>query len=249
MTDPYKVLGVSRDASDEEIKKAYRTLSRKYHPDANINNPHKEQAEEMFKIVQQAYEQIIDERERGYSSSYGSGSAGSGSWGSGGPYGGFGSWDDIFGGAGGTYNGSGASGSSRRYGPDLSEPHLRAAANYINTQHFPEAMNVLDGITTRTGTWHYLRAMANAGLGNNVAAAEEARQAALMEPENYEFQRLSQQLSGGGDWYDAMGRGYGYGGSPCVPDVRRSEASPAACCATMALCNCCLFPYGGFCCC
>ena len=33
MTDPYKVLGVSRDASDDEVKKAYRTLSRKYHPD------------------------------------------------------------------------------------------------------------------------------------------------------------------------------------------------------------------------
>ena len=41
MTDPYRVLEVSRDASDDEIKKAYRNLSRKYHPDANINNPNK----------------------------------------------------------------------------------------------------------------------------------------------------------------------------------------------------------------
>mgnify|MGYP000242329387 CR=1 FL=1 len=65
MLDPYSVLGVSRDASMDEIKKAYRKLSRKYHPDANINNPNKEQAEEMFKQVQQAYDQIVREREQG----------------------------------------------------------------------------------------------------------------------------------------------------------------------------------------
>ena len=56
MMDPYQVLGVSRSASDEEIKKAYRSLSRKYHPDANVNNPNKAQAEEKFKEVQEAYE-------------------------------------------------------------------------------------------------------------------------------------------------------------------------------------------------
>ena len=43
MRDPYQVLGVSQDASEEEIKKAYRKLSRMYHPDANINNPNKAQ--------------------------------------------------------------------------------------------------------------------------------------------------------------------------------------------------------------
>ena len=59
MIDPYQVLGVSRSASDDEIKKAYRSLSRKYHPDANINNPNKDQAEEKFKQVQQAYDQIM----------------------------------------------------------------------------------------------------------------------------------------------------------------------------------------------
>lgn len=70
MTDPYSVLGVSRDASDDEIKKAYRNLSRKYHPDANINNPNKDQAEAKFKEVQQAYQQIMKEREYGSSAAY-----------------------------------------------------------------------------------------------------------------------------------------------------------------------------------
>ena len=87
MSDPYKVLGVSRDASEEEIKKAYRQLSRKYHPDANIDNPNKEQAEEMFKQVQAAYEQIIYEREHPYASSGSYGSSG-GNTGYGGAYGG-----------------------------------------------------------------------------------------------------------------------------------------------------------------
>lgn len=63
MIDPYQVLGVSRSASDDEIKKAYRNLSRKYHPDANINNPNKDQAEEKFKQVQQAYDQIMKEKQ------------------------------------------------------------------------------------------------------------------------------------------------------------------------------------------
>ena len=57
MMDPYKVLGVSRSASQEEIKKSYRNLSRKYHPDANINNPNKKEAEDKFKEIQQAYHQ------------------------------------------------------------------------------------------------------------------------------------------------------------------------------------------------
>ena len=82
MNDPYKVLGVSRDAADEEIKKAYRTLSRKYHPDANINNPMRDEAETRFKEVQQAYQQIMDEREHGYT-------GGTGGYGNTGSYGGY----------------------------------------------------------------------------------------------------------------------------------------------------------------
>ena len=64
MTDPYQVLGVTRSASDEEIKKAYRNLSRKYHPDANVNNPDRAQAEEKFKEVNEAYETLSDPQKR-----------------------------------------------------------------------------------------------------------------------------------------------------------------------------------------
>ena len=88
MTDPYQVLGVTRGASDEEIKKAYRTLSRKYHPDANVNNPNKEQAEERFKQVQQAYDQIMKEKQQGSSGNYG-GFSGYGGQGASNPGGGY----------------------------------------------------------------------------------------------------------------------------------------------------------------
>ena len=68
--NPYEVLGVSPSASDEEIKKAYRDLTRKYHPDANVDNPLADLAEEKFKEVQEAYDTIMHERASGSSGSY-----------------------------------------------------------------------------------------------------------------------------------------------------------------------------------
>ena len=76
MRNPYQILGVSETASMDEVKKAYRKLSRIYHPDANVNNPNKDQAEAKFKEIQAAYQQIVDEKEHGGSrSSYGPGSS------------------------------------------------------------------------------------------------------------------------------------------------------------------------------
>ena len=63
--NPYDVLGVPQNASDDEIKKAYRELTRKYHPDANVNNPLADLAEEKFKEVQEAYDEIMRQREQG----------------------------------------------------------------------------------------------------------------------------------------------------------------------------------------
>ena len=59
--DPYKALGLSREASQEDIRKAHRKLVRKYHPDANPEDP---QAEERFKEIQQAYEVLSNEKKR-----------------------------------------------------------------------------------------------------------------------------------------------------------------------------------------
>lgn len=75
MNNPYDVLGVPRTATNEEVKKAYRQLCKKYHPDSYVNNPLADLAEEKFKEVQAAYEQIMKEREHGgYSYNTGSGS-------------------------------------------------------------------------------------------------------------------------------------------------------------------------------
>ena len=62
MKDPYSVLGVSQNASDDEIKRAYRDLARKYHPDNYQNNPLADLAEEKMKEINEAYESITKQR-------------------------------------------------------------------------------------------------------------------------------------------------------------------------------------------
>lgn len=237
MPDPYSVLGVDRNASDDELKKAYRSLSRKYHPDANINNPHKDEAEAKFKEVQQAYQQIMDERERGYTSGGGGSSSGSGSgyggsfYGGYGPFGGFGSFDGY-----GGYGQSGESDSRR----ETTDPHLKAAVNYIRSGHYREALNVLDGIRERNALWYFYSASANSGLGNNVTALEHAREAVRLEPENIQYRMLLERMESGGSWYQQRQTMYGYPGS-----------FDSSCCVKLCvanlLCNLCCGG-GGLCC-
>lgn len=73
MKDPYKILGVSRDASDDDIKKAYRDLARKYHPDKYRDSDLAELATEKMQDINQAYEEIKKERAGGGSASGASG--------------------------------------------------------------------------------------------------------------------------------------------------------------------------------
>ena len=257
MYNPYEVLGVDVNASDEDIKKAYRTLSRKYHPDANINNPNAAQAEEKFKQVQQAYEQIMKEREQGvrggyssggysqggpYSSGYGNGAYGGSSYGSGyrdpqgfGGFGGFGPFGFGFGfdPFGGGFGGQ-QSGASREFEGFSEEDaaHAQAAVNYINAGHYQEAWTVLQSMSARTAFWNYLAALANNGLGNNISAQEYARRAVELEPNNSNYASLLQQLQSGGSWYTSRGEDYG-----------RSSLNVSPCCRTV-LCWLCL---GSFC--
>ena len=62
MKDPYQILGISRNASDDEVKEAYRELARKYHPDNYGDNPLSDLAKEKMQEINEAYDAIIRER-------------------------------------------------------------------------------------------------------------------------------------------------------------------------------------------
>lgn len=197
MMDPYQVLGVTRNASDDEIKKAYRALSRKYHPDANVNNPNKELAEEKFKQVQQAYDQIMKAKQQGTD---------------------YGEYGDF---AGRYYysRGNNGTGDSSR---NKESTKLQAAANYIANHCYKEALNVLDGIpfSERRGTWYFYSAIANEGCGNRATALEHIQNAVSFEPSNIQYRQFQQNLQYGGTWYSNMGstyeRPYSSAGSFCL---------------------------------
>lgn len=220
MQDPYRILGISPTASEDEIKKAYRSMAKKYHPDVNNGSP---EAEQRMKEVNEAYSTIMKMRREGTGSNSGYGYSQGGTG-----YGG--------------YGGYGQNQSYGNYGYAAS-PQLQAARNYIHSGYYQEALNLLEQMTERSAEWYYLCGEANLGLGNRVAALNYARQAVSLNPNNLEYRALLSRLEGSSHFYQTSGAEHGFTvpsflcGNPCI-----------SCCLLNSLCNClcngCFCPMG-----
>lgn len=178
--DPYKVLGVSPDASDEEIKKAYRRLAKQYHPDLNPGDP---VAAKKMQQVNAAYERIKNPEKAQPNP---------------GSQGGYGY--DPFGGAWQrTYQNGNSSG----------DQYQNAAAQYIRFGRYHEALNALNNCWEKNARWYYLSALANDGLGNQVTALEHIRRAVSMEPDNPTYLQTLNEIENGGAAYRQQAGNFG----------------------------------------
>ena len=192
INDPYKVLGVSRDASDEEIKQAYRRLAKKYHPDLN---PGDQEAAKRMQEVNAAYEQIKNpekfqnqQQSSGYGQSYDYDPFGYGSY-------------------------------QRTYQQPQGEQYQQAAYQYIRFGRYQEALQALQNSADRNARWYYLSALANNGLGNQVTALEHIKRAVSMDPGNAVYLDALDRIEHGGATYRRQAGNYGgftMSASPCT---------------------------------
>ena len=180
--DPYKVLGVTPQTSDDDVKRAYRELARKYHPDNYVNNPLADLAEARMKEINEAYDTIMSER---------SGKTGAGA-----------------GSTGQSYNGQtyGQSyGGQRTYaGPNAAlYAQVRQA---INQGNLGMAEALLQRAAGRDAEWFYLTGTVYYRKGWYDEAARAYTQACQMDPNNAEYQHALQNLhlSGGYGGYRPM---------------------------------------------
>jgi len=194
--NPYLILGVAHDASDEDVSKAYKKLAKQYHPDLNPGN---QEAARKMSEVNAAYDLIKSGKANlaygnahGTASPYRQGHAGQtrtytyryassdGRTGQADPFEGFDPFEWIFG----------------AYSSQRQTYSFEAAANYINMGNYEQALNVLKHLSERNAQWHFYSAIANYGLDYRDIAVEHARMAVEMEPDNAEYQNLLSQMVG-----------------------------------------------------
>ena len=173
--DPYKVLGVSPDASDDEIKRAYRALAKKYHPDVN---PGDQEAARKMQEINAAYEQIKnpEKAQRTYQGQH------QGSYGGYSTYGHdpFAEWFRQ---------------QSRQQ--QRGDSYQQSAYRFLMNRQFEEALKALENSPNRDGYWYYLSAVANDGLDNQVTALEHIRKAITLEPDNMEYRQTLAAIQSG----------------------------------------------------
>ena len=213
MNDPYKILGVSPDATDDEIKTAYRNLARKYHPDKYRDSDLAEMAGEKMKEINAAYDEIQKIRA-------GKTTAGQGTYG-GQSYGGQGY-------SGQTYGGNQHGGSSNPY---------ITARQLINLRRVMEAAQVLSTVpeAQRGAEWHFLMGCVAVNLGHFVDAQQFFDTACGMDPGNPEYRDAQERLRN-----RSAGFGAGQGGhnSSCSCCDICTAFICADCCCDMGRCFC-----------
>ncbi|MBQ3864490.1 MAG: DnaJ domain-containing protein [Clostridia bacterium] len=175
--DPYKILGVSPSASDDEVKDAYRKLVKKYHPDRYVNTPLYEQAQEKLKQVNMAYDEIQNMRKNGTSSA------------SGNPFQGYGS----YGGYGG-YNPYGSSSAGSGGDPDVRQRY-RDIRQMLSMGLVRQAHEALSRMQDRSAEWYYLMSIIAMRTGQYAQAQSYASEAARLDPTNTEYAAAAQNMS------------------------------------------------------
>lgn len=217
--DPYKVLGLSPGASQDEIKKAYRKKTKEYHPDIHPNDP---TAAAKMAEVNEAYDMLMNpekyakrqqQQQSQRNNGYGQGgySQGQGQYSGGQGYGG---WTSDFGGFDfGDIFGFGFGGSDEIPKPQVQTGDsldIRRAIDAINNRQYQSAISIMNNIVSsgRNGRWYYLSALANNGAGNTVLALEQAQKAVQLEPNNTDYQRLLQRFKQTSQTYQQSGRGF-----------------------------------------